>query len=288
MFGLAPNTPKPYPQPEPVPDGSVLCYGDLHAGRNAQVAGRLSRARTDILSLAVPIVVQMGDMTEDGITAQDTTARDNVTGLAPVVRTLVGNHDLESDRTGAAAQAAWGFNTLNWTHDLGPVLLLGISPDAHTGPGGNGSDPTITFSQTTIDWLAAQLDAATKECWVFAHAPLTGVIGGLGEWAAQPYQTIEAMLDTRPAATAWFSGHTHTDFDNLNIVTVKALASRSIINANCSAIGYVNPVDDPVNDPVRSLLATHREGGVILRVRDHNGRYWRPWPDGNYVRSLIV
>lgn len=288
IYNLAPTHPSPYPNPSPVPQNSILFYGDLHSGRNANIPSRLSQARTDLLSLDLDILVQVGDMTEDGITAQDTTAINNITGLAPVVRTIVGNHDLESERTGAAAQAAWGFNGLNWTYDYGPILLIGISPDAHTGPGGNGSDPTITFSQTTIDWLDNELSVATKECWIVAHPPLTGVIGGLGEWAAQPYQTIESMLDTHSNAIAWFSGHTHTDFDHSQIAVVKNLGSNNIINANASAIGYVNPVDDPVNDPVRSLLATYREGGVDLRVRDNRRRYWRAWPNGHEVMTLAV
>lgn len=274
---------------DPLNDAGVLFLGDLHAGRGTNATAHMNTAEADLVNYDVGILVQIGDMTEDGLTAQDTTAKgltDDV--MAPVVRTLVGNHDLESERSGAAAQAAWGYNGQNWTYDAGQMLIVGVSPDAHTGPGGNGSDPSITLTQATIDWLEAQLQAATKEVWIACHAPLgPGPLGSVDDWYVNPPTTIKAMLDQYPIATCWFSGHTHTAFSSWTIANLFNLGTRNIVNANCSAIAYVNPNDD-LADPVCSLLALYREGGADLLIRDHAAQGYLAWPSGDYTKTLVA
>jgi hypothetical protein len=266
--GLAPAI--SYPTNEPLLPNSVCFHGDLHAGRGANATSHMSTARADLLRLGTNLLVQVGDMTENGLGSEDTTAIAHLTGLpATNIRTLIGNHDLESGRSGDTATAAWGFNARNWTFDLGPCLLISTSYNAHNNVA--TKDPQYTLAQAELDWLAAQIDAATKDCWIVCHAPLAGGLAAAsssGGFAADPDTAIRTLLDSRPRATCWFSGHT-----------------RNICNVNVSAIAYVNPGDD-LTDPVNSIIATYRSGGVDLRIRDHARRYYLQWTEGGYVRTL--
>lgn len=288
MTGLLSPGVAPYPAHEPVVPGSFLCSVEIHSGRGANSTAHAATLRRDLLNLSMPLLVCMGDLTENGLGSEDATALAVINGLpATAIRTLVGNHDDESLRGGAAAQAAWGLNALNWTFDLGTALLIGVSPDAHPVPGGNGSDPTITLSAATLAYIGDRAaEVAPKDVIVACHAPLPGPLAA-GEWAIKPEADVLALLDAHSNITCWLSGHVHQGFDDPNIARLKNVGSRSVVNANASAIAYVNPGDD-ASDPVRSLLVTPRPKGVDLRIRDHTLRVYVPWPDGAMTKTLIA
>lgn len=276
--GLAPAV--SYPTNEPVLPGSVLFSLEIHAGRGTNATSHSSALRVDLLRYDTPIV-GVGDFTEDGTTGQDTTALAVIAGIpGDVIGLLVGNHDLQGGRSGPTLQTAWGVNGLNWTYDMGDFLVIGISPD--TGALGNGADATVTLEQATLDYLDAQLDAATKDCWIACHSPLPGITGApTSEWWINPLTSVEAILDAHDNAIAWVSGHIHQEAQ----AALRNVGSRSVVNANVPAIAYTNPGDD-ITDPVQSILATHIDGGVELRIRDHNRRHYMPWSDGNLVKTL--
>lgn len=287
LIGLAPAV--AYPTNEPVWENSVLFSVEVHSGRGATATSHAATLRTDLLRLDLPLLVCNGDLTENGLSSEDTTGLAVLDSLpATEIRAIVGNHDLQPPRSGDDAATAWGLpGTKDWTFDLGPVKVIGLSPPSPADPlGGDGSDPSIILTTTELDFLDDELTAAgSKDCWVVCHAPLQGALTNDPDWYVTPAAEINAILDAHDNAIAWFSGHIHTGFEDNDMAVLKSVGTRSVVNANASAIAYVNPGDD-FTDPIRSLLATHIPGGVDLRIRDHKLRYYWQWPTGEYVRTL--
>lgn len=266
-------------RPWPYPDMSKTIHfiGDPHYG--GTLSARLAKVKADLDRVPAPLChVSVGDLVHDSANMNAPAAAWMEALDAPWYSAL-GNHDiLDNFQTPAQWAAAIGMPGKNYTVDLGLVLLVFVGPDGLA----EGDSVTITLSQATLDWLDAQLTAATKDCWVVCHAPLkdtvvgsTSVVWSSAEAAfyAEPNTSIRTILNNRTRAKAWISGHTHSPTTTTDFLKTENVGSRTIAAINCSGLQYVGRTNEWYDD-LKTLYLTKTDSGIEVRVRNHGGGVW--------------
>lgn len=264
--------------------------GDLHAGAISQ--SRRDSALADLLTVPAPAAyVQVGDLTEGALEAQDAIARAWLDSLPAPWFAAVGNHDLLAVRSGDAAAAAWG-RTRNQSVDLGFAQLIILGPAAMPG----GDNTTIVLEQATLDFLDDELMAnAAKPCLIVCHAPLYNTVGQNGEFQSSlaPWfvvaqdianatngvrdQPIRDILAAHDNAKAWISGHTHNPITSPKLVMGVRCGTHTIAAINASALYYTGTTVESA-DPLNSLLMTLLDDRIEVRFRDHKAGLWTTGP----------
>lgn len=270
--------------PAPKEDTTILhLIGDIHAGAISQ--SRLDIAAADIApSYNVPaptMHVQVGDSTDAGTAAQDTTALGWLNSLPKPWITILGNHDVWNGvRTHSQWATATGMPAKDYVYDVGEIRLIVVSPDQWSQ-----ATPATVFNQPTLDWLDAQLAAADRNCLIFSHAPLfTTVVGPTTgtdpQWSSdetffhsEPDATIRSILNTRTRAKAWISGHTHSPTYATGFAKTENVGSRSIFALNCSALWYTGRTAE-ASDQIKSFYLSCYSDRLEVRTRNHGAHSW--------------
>jgi 3',5'-cyclic AMP phosphodiesterase CpdA len=273
---------RPWPWPSKKQRWQTLhLIGDLHAGINQIPAGinELKRAivLADVKKLPRPLArVQVGDITESGVTVQDQAAIAWMKGLGGPWYTALGNHDIMNDtRTTAQWLKVYGLASKSYTVDLGFAKLIFVGHDG-------GYTLPLTLNATTLTWLTDQLASAGKPCFIVNHAPLANtVLGDITKvfssaetyFKAEPDADIRAVLNAQPNAKAWISGHTHSPIDTPGFIKSESVGTRSIISINCSALLSIGRTVEP-SDPLITLYMTYTGSALEIRFRNHGAGIW--------------
>ena len=263
---------------KPRADRTVHFITDPHFG--AIATARSAKALADIGHSTVPVPVCHvvgGDIIENGLASEDTTALAWLNQLPAPYHVACGNHDVYLNaRTVAAWEAAYGV-ARNRTVDLGFIQLVFVAPDSDTR----------TLTQATLDWLDATLAAATKNCWGVCHYPLANThVGDTGgatpQWSSAeanfqigPDADLRAIANARTRLKAWLSGHTHTEpsVSGVNFTKLENVGTRTIACVNGSSLYYTGR-SASVFDPIRSFYLTDVGTGVEIRPRNHGAASW--------------
>ena len=281
--------------------GTVLFHmiGDPHVP--VLSANRQSKFSNDLSGGLLPTPtarICVGDFSnETGGNINDTT-NDNLSkawrdalpnaGSIPFY-TAIGNHDIwQANRTATVAAAAYGQASLNQNIDFGLCRVLIVNPDSVPYP---SDTTTIQITQTTLDWLDAQLAASTKDCIIVCHAPLKNSVTDpsvdnvtifdsntsgffvkrVGD-ADDAY--IRTLLGNRTKARAWVCGHTHNHAYTASIFTTQTVGSRTIAHICCPVLYYVTPGVD-ARDPIWSVFVEYVAGSTVnVYLRNHAAGIW--------------
>lgn len=183
----------------------------------------------------------------------------------------VGNHDYDYQSPTPdpdAAAANMGMPGKDFSVDLGyAVLVVTYVRAASTYDPSNPYDPT---------WLGTELDKyPDRTCLVVAHPPLVKEFaddGGTG--LAPEVDAIMAVLDSRPQAKAWLSGHTHWGIEfSRNLALTVDTGSRAIAQINGGSLYYTTPGVD-WTDRLWSAYLTVESDRLEVRFRDHGAHQW--------------
>lgn len=264
--------------------------GDVHKGTSGGIAAnRITKMWTDYSTPRHPTALyhlQLGDLTDNGTTAEDALIVAQMNLLPAPWKPVVGNHDTWSGRTGDQAAAAWG-HTKNYTVDLGIAVMIAVGPDQCPV-----STAAVTLSQTTLDYLDTQLTTyATRPVLICAHAPLwaTATLGfgsTTTDFSINPRTTIETLLAAHAGQRiVWISAHCHTPIEDTGLVVAKTYGTARILHINASSVYYVGTTIEPT-DPIRTLYLTVTAAGIEVRYRDHGSRTWCRGPSGAVVTAL--
>jgi hypothetical protein len=265
--------------PSPAPERTVHVIGDVHVGATPPV--RLESVLADLGTRYVPrpvLHLQIGDMTEHGLAAEDTRALAWLGRLPAEHRTILGNHDILDDRRTPAQWArVYGNPAPSYRIDLSFVRILVVAPDRDADASAAG-----LLSPATLAWLDAELGSASGDCWIACHWPLRATVTGDTRrvfssvepfFHAKPDADLRALLARHPTATAWISGHTHSPLDAPGLVSRLVLGGRGVACVNASAIAYTGRTRE-WTDPLASIFLTHRPGTIEVRFRDHGAGVW--------------
>jgi 3',5'-cyclic AMP phosphodiesterase CpdA len=265
--------------PSPAPERTVHVIGDVHVGATPPV--RLEAVLADLGTRYVPRPVhhlQVGDMTDHALPAEDIGARGWLARLPAPRTTIMGNHDILHDRRtpGQWAQA-YGLPAPNYRTELPFVRILAVAADRDAEASAAG-----LLSPATLAWLDTELAAAPGDCWIACHWPIRGTVTGDTTrvfsslepfFHAKPDADIRALLARHPSATAWISGHTHSPLDAPGLVFRLQVGGRGVACINASALTYTGRSRE-WTDPLASLFLTHRSGAIEVRFRDHGAGVW--------------
>lgn len=268
--------------------------GDIHFGGNP--VARTDKVAADIAKVGAPVAhIFAGDLTQNGVAAEDASALAWMGGLPSPYKLCIGNHDIfDRVRTGAQASAALGMPAQNFSYDPGGACprVIVVNPD-ELATGDNGK---ITLTANTLTWLDAELAAATKDCMIVSHCPLKGtVVGGttlyydssseVNFWT-DPDADIRTILNNRSRAKLWVAGHSHSPREQPGFLKTESVGSRSILSINASSPWYTGRVI-VATAPICSLYFTFAPGKVDVRVRDHGAGVWVA-VNGSRVTTLTV
>lgn len=266
----------------------------MHAARRAALMADLVNGYQDGTIPLPDARVCLGDFSnENGAVntlAYDTVSTDFMASLAASTasvpfRTLVGNHDIWSNnRTGAAAAAAFGMPSLNFTLDLPTVRLIFANPS-----GMLSGVAKIELDAATTDWAMAQ---AVRTSILLTHAPLqnTVIIPGadgstlfdsttnspgffLTEVGQSTDATIRAKLGATPNIVASLSGHLHTNRDRHTISGTTTVGSRSLFWYSHPALLWIALLVDR-HDRIYSVWVEHTPGFLTFHPREHLTGTW--------------
>lgn len=269
----------------PRADRSVHFIGDLHHGMVPPA--RMEKVIADIessMGLAAHRVL-LGDITDNGLSGERTLALAWLARMPAPWSAVAGNHDLFNQSIAQFA-ATYG-QPKTQAIDTAGLRLLHVAPDVLTGLPTDGT--TMTLAPATLTWLDEQLAAADRDCVIVTHAPLansvvgpqTGDAGSVAvyssaqpEFACQPDAAILAILDARPRAKMWVSGHTHSPLNAPDLIKTHSVGSRSIITLNASSPFYTNR-GDRYEHVISGLVVTYLDTSFEIRVRDHGAGIWR-------------
>lgn len=284
----------------PPSSNTIHAIGDIHMGAISEL--RKTEFLADMATLPTfGAHVQAGDLTQNSLTAEDTAVRALLDQLKDPWFATLGNHDLFG-RTGAVAAASLGI-TQNASYDLGFAQLIIVSPDA-----GAADNLTIVLSAATIAWLDAELAAvAPKPAIICSHAPLwnthlgtpdpaingwssTGFFGVVGVDIANltngvADKDIRAVLQARPNAKVWLSGHIHPPITNPTLVLPTIVGNRAMAAINASALYYTGQDGADVSDLLASLFVTLWPNRVDVRFREHALGEWYA-PNGQAISTV--
>lgn len=305
------NWPNPLTPASKASDGVLIhLLGDIHFG--AINEARTDKVRNDILYGTCPtptVRVQVGDLVDAvQVDTQDLSHQNSdVRGLAWLASlggtyyVAIGNHDIltgTSSRTGTQAAAAFGMPGLNYSVDLGSVVLLFIGPDTE-----QVDNTTVLDGTTTLTWLGAAAAATTKDCIVVCHAPLYNTVLGdtsiynsstaAGFWAVGTYgdpnsAALTAVLAAHSNIKGYISGHTHSPLAAPGLMTTVSLGGRNVAHINCSSIYYTKKAiywNDPMISPY--LIYSPSLRTFEIRWRDHAKGVWTG-PSGVKVTTLTA
>ncbi len=293
----------------PVPDLSQTIHliGDVHFGPGTGMpVNRSSRVLNDLLTGMLPkdiTRIQLGDAVEIFTAQYDIDFLNWQSQIPGTWRHVVGNHDINGNsRTGDACATRYGFSGRNWTLDAGFAKLIGVSPQQLNLAGAN-EFTSITLDTTALNFLDAELANATKDCIVFAHAPLwNSVLQASGETQYDSTQanfwlrpsshdganpSVEGILNSRPRAKCMVTGHTHSAMHATGLIKSHNLGSRSIVTINGSALFYVGQGKDFVTDPLKTMFLSWNPPNIEIRVRNHGARCWDTI-GGNKVSTIAI
>jgi hypothetical protein len=288
----------------PNPATTLNLVGDVHWGANAAAGttthtGRGAKMSVDMhLAMVADEVaahVQLGDFTNDGLVGQDAGVVPWYAGLSDKPKLqVIGNHDIWGNvRTPAAAAAAYGMPAPSYSFDLGFATIVSIAPDNLVGG-------RMNYSETTIDWVDAQCQAAGNPVLLASHAPMHETIAANDDttqyrstdtsfffqvnsanaaYEASDDASIRQVIADHPNVKAWLSGHTHTPIPEPKLTTVEVMGGRNVAHINASSIHYVGHGGDYWygwgNIPIQTLYLTMvDEDRLELRVRDHGAGVW--------------
>jgi 3',5'-cyclic AMP phosphodiesterase CpdA len=197
----------------------IAWASDIHLDTGvAEREAKLRQFAVDAAERGADLLVLTGDLRDDG-----TTDVGLVPSIAPSAYALLGNHDLIPDDAHktldqgpaqlALNKTAWGLTTFERAVTVKNVRII-FTDTNYAANGDYGWVESGNMPQTEIDWIEAQLAAATEEyALIFSHHPISNI----SQWSASPthapiagFQTaMQAMLDGQAIPKAWFHGHDH-------------------------------------------------------------------------------
>lgn len=230
-------------------------------------------------------------------------------GVVPSWRTIVGNHDIYDNlRTGTAAMTAFGMPSLNWAVNVSAdIRVIGISPETvPVAPNiGRMVYRTSAAPNNALSFLDAELAAADRDCLILAHAPLADtVIDPIMDTAVSnmydsktsrtapgvvtvdfraygPNNTndseIRTILNNRPRARMWVSGHTHNHPYYANCIGTTSVGTRSVTFVSIPAVYFVAPLSQEYDPLWGFYLTVTRDGSWEARLRNHGAGHWDAW-----------
>lgn len=231
--------------------------------------------------------VQVGDVVNNGLSSEDTTALAWLNALPGDWHVVLGAHDIEGNiRTPAAWAAAYGLASQNYVVDLGFGRLIVIGPETATN----------TLTQGVIDFLDASLDASDDPAFVACHYPLYDTVTGdvadnysstESAFHAKPDATIRAVLADYPQAKAWLAGHTHSRITAPGFVKEESIGGRTVACVNASSPWYQGRSTAAKHTPIESVFFTYLEDRVEIRYRNHGAGVWTG-PLGVKVTTVML
>ncbi|WP_353144739.1 metallophosphoesterase family protein [Acinetobacter pragensis] len=265
--------------------GALLFVTDTHLGRRAYTATQLEVAGADIDKLVPHVsgVAVGGDLIHWGVPGSPEDAQWKAWFAArnkakPWAR-VAGKHDMNSfaspypTRTATQWLAAIGETGQNQAIDCGQFRVLAVSPDMWNRIGAT-EDP-MALSQSTIDWLSAQLAADSRPTWLVSHVPLPQQYSG--HMATATATALNTVIGQNTHVIGWLSGHRHADIRNdLNHAQQLTVGGRRIAGINGPpAGGQVNGTTvDPWDSPLWAMVLSYTPGQVVCRWRNLLTRSW--------------
>lgn len=259
--------------PAPPVENTILIIGDTHFGEFHD--GKAQSILNDLSDPMVPDlttpIFHIGDVTEDGLATEDTTALAWLNQLPRDWYALVGNHDTLSDgRSMDTAAQAWGQASADFTVDVGFAKVICLSSKTNT----------VTLARR--NWLDTELGNTEKDCLVLCHYPLNDtVLGGAGEFQSTDANfyllesaEIRTILGVHDNARAWIAGHTHTQILEPTLMTSEVLGGHTVAFITVPAPVYSSRNGRQLGDPVPSIFVTLTDDEITVRCREHGGGVW--------------
>lgn len=130
--------------------------------------------------------------------------REELERLPMPYRLLVGNHDDRAALHGAFPDIPMVGGFVQGSDDIGETRLIYLDTQASEGHHGE-------LSPSRIDWLAAQLEAASaRPVLIFLHHPPMAIgVPALDKLSLLESDGLRALLQLRRAPTHLFCGHVH-------------------------------------------------------------------------------
>lgn len=196
-------------------------------------------------------------------TAWDAVFTDSKT--APRRLVLMGNHEFENAyyerETVADAQqrymTAYGYDTLNFNVKVNGYHFIGINSESAAIDG--------SYTETTVSWLTAQLDAAVEEnrnapIFVGCHQPIFETTYGSGHGAGNT-MLLKKLLKKYPQVV-YFSGHSHRPCEN-----ERCIWQGEFTCIDCTSMQYVSLEPD-----VNPSDAYQAQGSLLVNVDESAGK----------------
>ena len=200
--------------------------------------------------------------------AKFTTAWDSVftdAESAPKRLVIMGNHEFENAyykrETVADAQqrymTAYGYDTLNFNVKVNGYHFIGINSESAAIDG--------RYTETTVSWLKAQLDAAAAEdpdapIFVGCHQPIFETTYGSGHGAGNT-KLLKELLKNYPQVV-YFSGHSHRPCEN-----ERCIWQGEFTCIDCTSMQYVSLEPD-----VNPSDAYQAQGSLLVNVDESAGK----------------
>lgn len=272
--------------PQPLAARTLHAIGDTHIGAAILPqfdANRRAIVTADCARADVPQVtyrVQLGDATDNALSAEDTAVAAWLAGLGGTIVRTIGNHDTWNQRTPAQCATAWGLPAKDYAVDLGYALLVVLGFDDLEAT----YLTQMTWNSTTLNWLDGVLDAATKPVLIAAHAPLKNTVGmGMGtyqynstdpDFYANPDSGIRTVIAEHDVVKAWISGHTHSPVTAPYIVKAETIGTHTVAAINTSCLAYVGKDKADWTSPLCTAFVTTLDDRIQVRFRDHGAHQW--------------
>ena len=128
---------------------------------------------------------------------------------------VLGNHDLKMFDTFDEHKKIFGYDSFNYSVDIGGYHLVfmtnGIVPER--GQVGGGVEKTHYAVKETVDWLKDDLSENTKPCIIFNHYPFLSRDGVFSRMDIQNVNELFEITDKYDNIMAVIAGHTHLAYN---------------------------------------------------------------------------
>lgn len=274
--------------PIPPNDSTIQLIGDTHFG--GWPAARYTKMMDDMGHALVGRVtahVQVGDVTNNGLEAEDDLAIAWLDQLPGPWHVVIGAHDVEGNiRTGAEWAAAYGLESQNYVQDFGfaRMIVIGAPTDTNVMP------------QATLDFLDESLNASSDPAMIACHFPLYDTVtGDVGDnysslesaFHCKPDTDIRTILADYPQAKAWLAGHTHSRITAPGFVKDEDIGGRTLVSVNASSPWYQGRSTAAKHTPIESVFVTYLDDRIEVRYRNHGAGVWTG-PEGVRVTTVML
>lgn len=246
---------------------SDLHFHDGTTGIDSNISTMLNYYKEQNVD-AILVLGDVANSAKETQFAKFTTAWDAVftdSKTAPRRLVIMGNHEFENAyykrETVADAQqrymTAYGYDTLNFNVKVNGYHFIGINSESAAIDG--------RYTETTVSWLKAQLDAAVEEnrnapIFVGCHQPIFETTYGSGHGAGNT-MLLKKLLKNYPQVV-YFSGHSHRPCEN-----ERCIWQGEFTCIDCTSMQYVSLEPD-----VNPSDAYQAQGSLLVDVDESAGK----------------